>query len=136
MTSRKRPLSPHLQIYKPQLTSFTSILHRATGIFLYIGVLAMAWAVVHYAYQVDIEMDGGEADCYCPWKNVLKYVFYLVILGWVFSLYYHLCNGIRHLFWDIGKGYEINVAKRNALLVIFISLILTALSVFIVLSQS
>ena len=134
MTSRKKPLSPHLQIYKPQITSFTSILHRATGVFLYIGVVVMCWAIVHYSYQVNIEVEGAEAQCYCPWKNTIKYLVDLVILGWVFSLYYHLCNGIRHLFWDIGKGFEIKTANRTGKLVLLISLILTALSVFTILS--
>ncbi len=136
MTSRKRPLSPHLQIYKPQITTFTSILHRATGIFLYIGVIVMCWAIVHYSYQINIEMEGGEAECYCPWKNIIHYIVYLAILGWTFSLYYHLCNGIRHLFWDIGKGFEINTAKKTGISVITISLLLTALSTLIVLSKN
>lgn len=136
MTSRKRPLSPHLQIYKPQITTFTSILHRATGIFLYIGVIVMCWAIVHYSYQINTEMEGGEAECYCPWKNIIRYIMYLVILGWTFSLYYHLCNGIRHLFWDIGKGFEINTAKKTGISVIIISFILTAFSILIVLSKN
>ena len=136
MTSRKRPLSPHLQIYKPQITTFTSILHRATGIFLYIGVIVMCWAIVHYSYQINIEMEGGEAECYCPWKNIIHYIVYLAILGWTFSLYYHLCNGIRHLFWDIGKGFKINTAKKTGISVIIISFILTAFSILIVLSKN
>ena len=136
MTSRKRPLSPHLQIYKPQLTSFTSILHRATGVFFYIGIIVMCWAIIHYSYQINVEIESGEAQCYCPWKNVIHYAIYLAILGWTFSLYYHLCNGIRHLFWDIGKGFEINTAKKTGISVIILSTLLTALSVFIVLSQN
>jgi succinate dehydrogenase / fumarate reductase cytochrome b subunit len=136
MISRKRPLSPHLQIYKLQITAFTSILHRATGIFLYIGVIVMCWAIIHYSYQINIEMENGETECYCPWKNVLHYALYLTILGWAFSLYYHLCNGIRHLFWDIGKGFEINTAKKTGIIVIILSIFLTAFSAFIVLSQN
>ena len=81
-------------------------------------------------------MEGGEAECYCPWKNIIHYIIYLAILGWTFSLYYHLCNGIRHLFWDIGKGFEINTAKKTGISVIIISFILTALSILIVLSKN
>lgn len=136
MTSRKRPLSPHLQIYKLPLTALTSIFHRATGIFLYIGVIAMCWAIVHYSYQINAEVEGGEIECYCPWKNFIRYTLYLIITGWVFSMYYHLCNGIRHLFWDIGKGFDINTTKKTGIWVIIISLLLTTLNIFIVLSQN
>jgi succinate dehydrogenase / fumarate reductase cytochrome b subunit len=132
MTSRKPPLSPHIQIYKPQISSFTSILHRLTGAFLYIGMIVICWAIVHYAYQIDV-MSEGEAICDCAWEEVLKIFFYLVVIGWSFSLYYHLCNGIRHLFWDIGKGFDIVTAKRNGLLVIAISILMTIASVVFVL---
>ena len=96
----------------------------------------MCWAIIHYSYQVNIEMENGEAECYCPWKNTLHYALYLTILGWAFSLYYHLCNGIRHLFWDIGRGFEIGTAKKTGIIVIILATFLTAFSVFIVLSQN
>jgi succinate dehydrogenase / fumarate reductase cytochrome b subunit len=126
MNSKNRPLSPHIQIYKPQISSFTSILHRATGVFLYIGVVAMCWAIVHYAYQVEILVNGDieEETCDCSWK----YFFYFVVVAWAFSLYYHLCNGIRHLFWDIGKGFDKKVANRNGVLVILLAALMTVVS--------
>jgi succinate dehydrogenase / fumarate reductase cytochrome b subunit len=138
MNSKNRPISPHIQIYKPQLSSFTSILHRATGIFLYIGIVAMCWAIVYNTYQVEIlpYSDVRESGCDCFWFQVLKYVLYLLILGWVFSLYYHLCNGIRHLCWDIGKGYDKNLANKNAIIVLMVSTFLTAISVVYVLFTS
>jgi succinate dehydrogenase / fumarate reductase cytochrome b subunit len=128
MTSTNRPLSPHIQIYKPQISSFTSILHRATGIFLYIGVVIMCWAIVHYAYQVEIFVNGDaeEDKCNCVWQ----YFFYAVAIAWSFSLYYHLFNGIRHLFWDIGKGFDKNFSKRSGLLVLFLSVLATAFSFY------
>ncbi len=126
--SQARPLSPHIQIYKPQISSFTSILHRATGIFLYIGVVLICWAIVHYAYQVEILVDGEieEKTCDCSWK----YLVYAAVLMWSFSLYYHMCNGIRHLFWDIGKGFEKKTANRNGILVLIASAMLTIASAY------
>jgi succinate dehydrogenase / fumarate reductase cytochrome b subunit len=131
MNSKNRPLSPHIQIYKSQISSFTSILHRATGMFLYIGVVVICWAIVHYAYQVEILVDGDveEQACDCS----LKYLLYIIVAAWSFSLYYHLCNGIRHLFWDIGKGFDKKVANRNGVLVLLSSFALTAASFYYVL---
>lgn len=127
MASKNKPLSPHIQIYKPQISSFTSILHRATGIFLYLGTILICWAMVRYAYQVEIIMDGDieEKTCDCSWK----YVMYAVVAMWSFSLYYHLCNGVRHLFWDIGKGFDKQTANRNGLIVLILSFLLTLFSV-------
>ncbi len=130
MNSKNRPLSPHIQIYKPQISSFTSILHRATGIFLYIGIVAICWAIVHYAYQVEILVEGEleEKACACWWQ----YLIYTTVLMWSFSLYYHMCNGIRHLFWDIGKGFEKKTANRNGVLVLIISTLMTIASAYYV----
>jgi succinate dehydrogenase / fumarate reductase, cytochrome b subunit len=130
MNSKNRPLSPHIQIYKPQISSFTSILHRATGVFLYIGVVAMCWAIVHYTYQVEIFINGDieEASCGCWWK----YFFYVLIAAWSFSLYYHLCNGIRHLFWDIGKGFDKKTSNRNGILVLISAFLMTVASFYYV----
>ena len=131
MHSKNRPLSPHIQIYKPQISSFTSILHRATGIFLYIGVVLICWAIVHYTYQVEIFIDGEmeEKTCECSYW---KYITYAVVLMWSFSLYYHLCNGVRHLLWDIGKGFDKNTANRNGIIVLILSALLTAVSFYYV----
>ncbi len=132
MNKKNRPLSPHLQIYKPQISSFTSILHRLTGIFLYIGVVAICWVIVYYTYQVEIIAEGQLATeetcdgCY------LKYILYTLVLAWTFSLYFHLCNGIRHLFWDIGKGFEKNLSNRNGIIVIVTSIVMTAASAYYV----
>jgi len=129
---KERPLSPHLQIYKPQISSFTSILHRATGIFLYVGVVIICWAIVHYTYQLEISVDGdvAEESCSC---STMKYFLYFVVISWSFALYYHLCNGIRHLFWDIGKGFDKKIANRNGLLVLLASTLLTIASTYYVL---
>lgn len=132
MKKLNRPLSPHIQIYKPQIGSFTSILHRATGIFLFLGTIAICWAIVYYTYRVDIVLEGQVEDrsCGCVYT---KYALYLIVLGWVFSLYYHLCNGIRHLLWDMGKGFDKRTSNKTGILVLVLSVFLTAFSVYYVL---
>lgn len=91
----------------------------------------MCWAIVHYAYQVEILINGDveENTCDCSWK----YFFYLIVAAWAFSLYYHLCNGIRHLFWDIGKGFNKNTSNRNGVLVLLSSFLMTIASFYYVL---
>jgi succinate dehydrogenase / fumarate reductase cytochrome b subunit len=120
----KRPLSPHVQIYKPQITSFTSILHRITGVILYLGIVMICAFISYYTYQINI-IDQREYKCDCI---ILKTLISAAIFLWSFALYYHLCNGIRHLFWDIGKGLDINIAKKMGILVLVASVILTIAS--------
>ncbi|HEW98689.1 MAG: succinate dehydrogenase, cytochrome b556 subunit [Candidatus Parabeggiatoa sp. nov. 3] len=115
-----RPLSPHLQIYKPQLTSVMSILHRATGIFLSLGTLVLVYWLMAAA-------DGPEA--YQQAISLLASWFGLLLLfGWSISLFYHLCNGIRHLFWDAGLGLDINTVYTTGKFVWLATFILTALA--------
>lgn len=100
-----RPLSPHLQVYRPQLTSMLSITHRAAGIALAVGLV---WLVVWVCAA------ASDADTYAAvaWFNtsVLGRVF---LFGWTASLFYHLFNGIRHLFWDAGYGLELKDAYAS-----------------------
>lgn len=115
-----RPLSPHLQVYRPQLTSTLSILHRATGVALSLGALYLAtWVVFASAspatYAIFQSFNGS-------------IVGRIVLGGWLFCLFYHLFNGIRHLFWDAGYGFEIRDAYRNGWLVVAASLVATAAS--------
>lgn len=121
-----RPTSPHLQIYAWNISSFTSIFHRLTGVLLYFSIIAISWYVVFYAYQVNIKEVAEHCDC--PWQQALEYVFYAAIVAVVFSLYYHLCNGVRHLFWDIGKGYDLRTARFTGFLVILMAVIFTGLT--------
>ena len=125
MTESKgsRPTSPHLQIYKWNVSSLTSIMHRLTGVVLYLSIVAIVWYIIYYTYQVNIAESSEECDC--PLKAILDNIFMLAAVGVTFSLYYHFCNGIRHLFWDIGKGFDIKIARRNGYLVIISALILT-----------
>ncbi len=97
MPTRSRPLSPHLQVYKPQITSMLSILHRLTGVALAFGLLLFAWWLGAAAYG---------PDAYEAMRGFLGSWFgQLLLFGWSAALFYHLCNGIRHLFWDFGYGF-------------------------------
>lgn len=120
ITAHKQPLSPHLQIYRPQLTSMMSILHRATGVFLSLGTLVVVYWLIAAA-------EGPEA--YQQAQSLLgSWLGLLLLFGWSFSLFYHLCNGIRHLFWDAGLGMDIKTAYATGKLVWAVSFILTALA--------
>ena len=115
-----RPLSPHLQVYRPQLTSMLSILHRATGIALAVGVLYLATWVIYAA---------SNPKAYAMFQGFNASILGRVILGgWLFSAYYHLCNGIRHLFWDAGYGFDLKDAYRSGWAVVVVSLVATVLS--------
>ena len=118
--SRQRPLSPHLQIYKPQLTSILSILHRATGVTLSMGsIILVSWIIV---------LTLGE-ETYVIYTKIINHWFsHLVLMGFTFGVFYHLSNGIRHLFWDAGYGYGLRQAYISGSLVIFSSLLLTGMT--------
>ena len=122
--SRQRPLSPHLQIYKPQITSILSILHRGTGIVLSVGsIILVLWIVT---------LTLGEST-YLMYSNIINNWFgKFIIFGFTFALFYHLSNGIRHLFWDAGYGYELNHAYISGISVIISSLLLTFITWLIV----
>ena len=96
MKSVKRPLSPHLQVYKPQLTSVLSITHRGTGIFLSFGALALTFWLISLAVSEDIFNNFHQ--------HAISWYGKLFLICFIFSLFYHLANGIRHLFWDAGFG--------------------------------
>lgn len=115
-----RPLSPHLQIYRLQLTSALSILHRGTGIALSVGALYLATWVIYAA---------ASPAAYAKFQSFnMSIVGRIVLGGWLFCAFYHLANGIRHLFWDAGYGFEIKDAYRSGWIVVAVSLIATAVS--------
>ena len=117
--ARERPISPHLQVYKPQITSVLSIFHRITGVALTFGlILLVAWIFT---------LSLGE-EYFEYFVMFIKSWFGLLILfGFTFALNYHLCNGIRHLFWDAGYGYEIETVHKSGLAVLVVSFVLTIL---------
>ena len=120
MAQVERPLSPHLQVYKPQLTSILSILHRLTGVALGGGTLLLTWWLVAAAY--------GPEHFATAQAFIASWIGRLVLFGFTFSLFYHLCNGIRHLFWDAGWGFELKTAYASGWLVVIASLGLTLIS--------
>ncbi len=118
MASFSRPTSPHLTIYKPQISSVLSIMHRATGIVLYLGALAMvAWLAVAAYYPAHY---AAWHECATSWAGRI------VLLGFALSFFYHLANGIRHLFWDIGAGYSLKAATISGWLVLLFTVTATA----------
>lgn len=120
MASGKRPLSPHLQIYRPQITSVLSILHRITGVALAFGAVLLTYWLTSTAYGP--EAFGRAQALLGSWFGRL------VLLGMTFSLFYHLANGIRHLAWDAGWGYELPRLRKTGILVVAVAVALTALT--------
>lgn len=119
MSTHPRPLSPHLQVYRPQITSMTSIAHRITGVLLAAGFLLLV-------YWLQAVASGPEA--YLAANEFFRSLFgRLLMFGVGFSFFYHLCNGIRHLVWDTGRGLEIETARKSGVLVIAAAFGLTAL---------
>ncbi len=118
MSAKPRPLSPHLSVYKFRITSTLSILHRMTGVVMSIGAIAFVWWLFAVA-------SGPEA--YATFTSVAgSIVGKIAIAGWLFTFFYHLCNGVRHLFWDAGKGFEIEQARASGWTVVAVSALATA----------
>ena len=116
--ARTRPLSPHLQVYRPQMTSVMSIMHRAAGIVLTTGTLVMT------AWLVSLAMG---AESYGMVAAFLAHPLgQFVLFGYSVALIYHALNGIRHLGWDIGIGLTIPEVYRNGQLVLILTAVLTA----------
>lgn len=117
---RERPLSPHLQIYRLPLNGILSITHRLTGLALALGALLLVGLLI---------LAAAGSQAYNAVYPLLTHWFgRLVLLGFTLALYYHLCAGIRHLFWDAGRGYELETARRTAWVVIAGAVVLTALT--------
>ncbi len=120
MGNSNRPLSPHLQIYRPQLTAALSIAHRASGVFLTIGTLLLV-------YWLMALLQGPET--YAQAQAFFgSFLGRLILFPWVFALFYHLCNGIRHLFWDMGLGFEISTVYASGKIVVVAATALTLIA--------
>ncbi|CCQ75021.1 succinate dehydrogenase, cytochrome b556 subunit [Magnetospira sp. QH-2] len=120
MKTGDRPLSPHLTIYRPQITSILSIAHRGTGFVLAVGTLLFTYWIVAAAY-------GPEAFETAQWLMGTWFV-QLVLLGFTFCLFYHLGNGIRHLAWDVGCCLDLPRHAATGWLVVFFSFGATGLT--------
>lgn len=118
MGTSQRPLSPHLGIYRWQLTMALSILHRMSGVFLSIG------AVLLVAVLMSVAMGASQFEKIQTW--LAHPIGLILLLGWSFALYLHLANGVRHLVWDAGWGLEKNTANKSGFLVIAFAFLATA----------
>ncbi len=120
MTASNRPLSPHLQVYRPQLTSVLSILHRATGIVIAAGALLIAW----WLWAI---MSGPESY-HAVHRFFNSMIGCTVLILWTGCTFYHLCSGVRHLFWDAGIGFELSQVYLTGKLVVIGAVGLTGLA--------
>jgi succinate dehydrogenase / fumarate reductase cytochrome b subunit len=114
-----RPLSPHLQVFRPLITMVMSIAHRITGAALYFGTILVAWWLIaaasgpeHFAI-----VDGFFGSLFGQ----------LILFGYTWALVHHMLGGIRHFFWDMGVGFELSTANRMAWATIIGSVALTIL---------
>lgn len=119
-----RPLSPHLQVYRLPLVTTISILTRITGVGMVAGLVLIIWWFVAGAYSPGY---FSSAD----WL-LTTWLGYLVLIGSLWALWFHFCNGIRHYFWDFGKGFDLETVARTNWFVIGGSVVLTVLTLLIV----
>ena len=112
-----RPLSPHLQIYKPEINMVMSIAHRLTGIGLFLGTLVLVWWLTAAA--------TGPAYYEFVRGLLASWLGRLVLFGFTFALMFHMLGGIRHLIWDTGKGLDLKTVDRLGWLTLIGAIILT-----------
>jgi succinate dehydrogenase / fumarate reductase cytochrome b subunit len=115
-----RPLSPHLQIYKLPPTALMSVLHRGTGVVISIGTIFLVWILASAA--------AGPESYATTHAIVSSWFGWLVLFGFTFALYAHFCNGIRHLIWDLGYGFDISQANKGAMASLIAAVGLTVLT--------
>jgi succinate dehydrogenase / fumarate reductase cytochrome b subunit len=118
MADSRRPTSPHLTIYKPQITSVLSICHRISGLALYAGTAVLVWWLWVIAYAPDTY--SGMQECLNSWVGRIA------LIGWTFAFYFHLSNGLRHLMWDAGWGFSLPQVTHSGWLSIIFTILLTA----------
>jgi succinate dehydrogenase / fumarate reductase cytochrome b subunit len=113
---RERPLSPHLTIWRWQVTMLASIMHRATGMALSAGAVVLAWWLVSIS-------NGPEGyDSFMVYAAMPLGL--IVLFGFTWAFAFHFCNGVRHLAWDLGYGFEKHTASRTGFLVFALSFII------------
>ena len=121
MSRRKPPpLSPHLQVYRLPLTALLSITHRFTGVVLALGMPVLTGVLVAAATDAAL-YEHARVRLSAWWGQVL-------LVLWSAALYFHLCNGVRHLFWDAGLGFGVAAAHRTSLWTLAAALALTVLT--------
>jgi succinate dehydrogenase / fumarate reductase cytochrome b subunit len=123
MSARQRPLSPHLQVYKPQLTSLTSIAHRISGLVLSAGAIFLSWGLVALASSRETYEEFRGFASAMPGRILTAVI--------VLSYAYHFLNGIRHLAWDAGWGLDLQRAYATGYLVLALSPALAVLTLWL-----
>lgn len=119
-STRSRPISPHLQIYQPQLTSVLSIAHRGTGVALCAGLFLLAYWLVALALGPSAYAEAQAAIG----SPLGRFALFL----WTFCFFYHMCNGVRHLVWDAGLGFELDQVYLSGKIVVGAAAALTLIS--------
>tara|TARA_Y100000590_G_scaffold23808_1_gene27192 strand:+ start:943 stop:1329 length:387 start_codon:yes stop_codon:yes gene_type:complete len=117
MNYSKNPISPHLQIYRWHISSLLSITHRISGVINLIAlILIFFWLII-------LSFGQNNYDLFLLLLN--SFLGKFILIGFTWSMNFHLLSGIRHLFWDLGYGFEIKTANISGILVIILSLVLT-----------
>lgn len=120
MSERARPLSPHLQVYRFEWPMLLSITHRITGVGLVAGAVVFVWWLTALAI--------GPAYFAMTQSLLGSWLGRLLLLGWSWAAFYHLCNGVRHLCWDAGLGLDLRTARASGAVVAVLSVLLTLLA--------
>jgi succinate dehydrogenase / fumarate reductase cytochrome b subunit len=118
-----RPLSPHLSVYRPYLSMMMSILHRITGVGLALGGVIGVWWFL--AAATDPEYFAVVDGLITSWIGGL------VMIGLLLALWYHFCNGLRHLAWDAGYGFDLATVRRSGLAVLAGAVVLTLVTLIV-----
>ena len=115
--SQERPLSPHLQIYRPQINMVMSIVHRITGAALYAGTLIVAWWLIAIA---------GGPQSYADFQSVAgSFMGRIVLFGFTWGLVHHMLGGLRHFVWDTGRGFDLATVDRMSWATLIGSIVVT-----------
>jgi succinate dehydrogenase / fumarate reductase cytochrome b subunit len=120
MAQLERPLSPHLQVYRWQYTNTLSILHRLSGVVMAVGITLL----VYWLYAAAAGSSVYDQALRCLSSPITK----IAMFGWLLAFFYHLLNGIRHLGWDLGHGFEKAVARKTGTVVFITAIVLTVLT--------
>jgi len=119
MNDSNNPLSPHLQIYRWHISSLLSITHRISGVINLLGlILIFFWLIL---------LSFGESDYKLFLLLINSFFGKFILIGFVWTMCFHLLSGIRHLAWDLGYGFEIKTANISGIVVIISSLVLTVI---------
>ena len=117
MNDSKNPLSPHLQIYRWHISSLISITHRITGVINLVALILIFFSIIVLSF--------GESSYESFLFTINSFFGKFILIGFTWSMCFHIASGIRHLFWDLGYGFEINTANISGLIIIISSLLLT-----------